>query len=363
MVKLFIFARQQIVLMQRFRIFFLVYLCFSSYKLLAKAPVFTEKDYLNHPPRIIRTCCAFGANLKVSIIPVYRYTMLTSIELLGPHKYLGGYGENNGILYTRRGGFIDIGHLRDLIDWTAYLYNLEKKSQEKGEVFINLGFEAGEKSLDIRIPSSENEENLITLAGRIAYDISIWHEITSWFGASDVPLVSEKFSSFSIEDAYSNLLGINIATEAIKSELPYDQAVTEAIKKTLIDLEAVSSKEESCQAMDAVREIWWTRKKHLPNNKIMLRREVGAYSPLTPWLVPGWESKNSLPLKLTVPETTPDGIPLSEFYSFTVHLSHKLPVKKIFADSSKHLVTQLDFQHIIAYIASGMLKKNILIKM
>jgi hypothetical protein len=289
--------------------------------------------------------------------------MLTSIEQLGPHQYLGGHGENNGILYTRRGGFIDFGHLRDLIDWTAYLYNLEKKSQEKGEVFINLGFEAGEKSLDIRIPASEKEEDLILLAGRIAYDLSIWHEITSWFGASAVPLVSERFSSFSIEDAYSNLLGIHIATEAIKSELPYDQAVTETIKKTLIDLEAVSTKEESYQAMEAVRELWWTRKKHLPNNNVMLRRELGAYSTLTPWLVPGWESKNSLPFRLKVPETTNDGILLSEFYTLTFNLSHKLPVKKIFADSSKRVVTQLDFQQIIAYIASGMLKKNILIKM
>lgn len=349
--------------MRFLRYSFLVLICFLSNISFAKAPQFSEKEYFNHPPRIIRTCCAFGTDLKVSIVPGYRYTMLTSIEQLGPHQYLGGHGENNGILYTRRGGFIDFGHLRDLIDWTAYLYNLEKKSQEKGEVFINLGFEAGEKSLDIRIPASEKEEDLILLAGRIAYDLSIWHEITSWFGASAVPLVSERFSSFSIEDAYSNLLGIHIATEAIKSELPYDQAVTETIKKTLIDLEAVSTKEESYQAMEAVRELWWTRKKHLPNNNVMLRRELGAYSTLTPWLVPGWESKNSLPFRLKVPETTNDGILLSEFYTLTFNLSHKLPVKKIFADSSKRVVTQLDFQQIIAYIASGMLKKNILIKM
>lgn len=342
-----------------YRYSFLALFCFWVSSSLAKAPVFSsEKEYYHHPPRIIRTCCAFGTDLKVSVVPVYRYTMLTSVELLGPHQYLGGHGENNGILYTRRGGFIDFGHLRDLVDWTAYLYNLEKKSQEKGEIFIHLGFEAGQKSLDIRIPAAENDDDLILLAGRIAYDLSIWHEITSWFGASAVPLVSEKFSSFSVEDAYSNLLGVRVATEAIKSDLPYNEAVTEAIRKMLTDLEAVSSKEDSYQAMEAVRDNWWTRNKHLPNNKVMLRREVGAYATMTPWLVPGWESKSG-PLKLTVADTTHDGIPLSEFYTLTFDLNRKLPVKKIFSDRSKRLITQLDFQQIISYVTKAMIKKKI----
>jgi len=331
--------------------------------LLAKAPIFSEKQYFNHPPRIIRACCAFGTDLKVSIIPGYRYTQLSSPELLGPHHYLGDRNENNGIIYTRRGGFLDFGHLRDLIDWTAYLYNLEKKSQQTGEIMIHLGFESGEKALDIKVPASEKEEDLIALAGRIAYDLSIWHEITSWFGASAVPLVSEKFSSFSIEDAYSNLLGIKMAAEAIKSELPYDQAVTQIISKTLTDLEAVSSKEESYNAMEAVRDVWWTRKKHLPNNHVMMERELGVYKTMAPWLVPGWESKNKTPFLIDVPVQTQDGVPLTEFYTLTFNLINKIPVKKIFPDRSNRMVTQNDFSKIIDYIGILMLKNNIFFKM
>lgn len=327
---------------------------------MAKAPAFTEKDFVNHPPRIIRTCCAFGTDLKVSVVPFYRYTMLTSVQELGNHHYLGNKSENNGILYTKRGGFIDFGHLRDIIDWTAYLYNLEKKSQQEGRISLHLGFEAGVKSLVMKIPATEKEEDLLTIAGRIAYDLSIWHEITSWFGASAVPLVSEKFSSFSLEDAYSNLLGSKIAAEAIKSDLPFEEAVTQIIKRTLTELEAVPTRQESFQAMEDVRDIWWTRKKHLPSNKVMLQRQLGVYSTLSPLLVPGWESKTGSPLRLSVQETTLDGIPLSEFYTLMIDKNNKIPVRRIFPDRQNRTVTQNDFSSIIAYIAIGMQRSHIL---
>lgn len=344
--------------MKLFRIIIFCILLVQANSLYAKAPVFSEKDYFNHPPRVIRVCCALGSDLKVSIVPVYKYTMISSPENLGPHVYLGNKEENNGIIYTRRAGFLDFGHLRDLVDWTAYLYNLVKKSQQSGEIFINLGFEGGEKSLVIKVPKTEKEEDVINLAGRIAYDLSIWHEISSWFGASSVPLVPERFSSFSVEDAYSNMLGMKIASEAIKSELPYNQAVTEIIKQTLVELEAVSSKEDSYKAMEAVRDVWWTRKKRLPSNKVTLQRELGVYPSVNPWIVPGWESKNKNPYIVTVPETTLDGIPLSEFYTLTFNKNHKVPVRKIFPERSNKTVTQIDFPEIIAYIAICMEKEN-----
>lgn len=349
--------------MQFIRYTLFIAILFFANSLLAKAPVFKEKDYSNHPPRIIRICCAFGTDLKISIIPGLKKTDLTSMDQMGSHHYLGNHTEKNGILYTRRGGFIDFGHLRDLVDWTAYIYNLAKKSQQTGEIFLHLGFESGEKALVIKVPPTENEEDLVNLAGRIAYDLSIWHEITSWFGGSAVPFLSEKFSSFSVEDTFSNLLGTKIAAAAILSELPYDQAVTEAIRQTMIDLEAVSSVEESYQAMESVREIWWTREIPLPRNGVMLQRQLGAYSTMSPLLVPGWESINKIPFQLTLPETTQDGIPLSEFYTISVDANNKVPIKKIFPDRVDRLVTQNDFQVIIDYISTCMIKTNILFKM
>ena len=335
---------------------FILTLLYNS--LLAKAPVFTEKDYTNHPPRIIRVCCAFGTNLQLSYIPGAKLNPVTSVETMGNHHYLGDKEERNGILYTRRGGFIDIGHLRDYIDWTAYLYNQAKKSQQDGAIHIRLAFEAGEKSLIIKVPADENEEDLINLAGRIAYDLSIWHEITSWFGATAVPLVSEKFSSFSVEDAYSNLLGTKIAAKAILSDLPYEQAVTKIIQETLSDLEVVPTKEETIQAFEAVRDVWWTRKKPLPNNKMMMYRNVGVYPTVSPMIPPGWESKSNSPVHLTVPDLTHDGIPLSEYYTLIFDLNHKVPVSKIFPGRTARSVNQRDFPEIIDYLTAGMQKKN-----
>jgi len=349
--------------MQVIRISFFIACILSANVLLAKAPVFKEKDYFNHPPRIIRTCCAFGTDLKISIIPGLKKTDLTSTKEMGAHHYLGNHDEKNGILYTRRGGFIDFGHLRDLVDWTAYVYNLAKKSQQTGEIFLPLGFESGEKALVIKVPPNESEEDLVKLAGRIAYDLSIWHEITSWFGGSAVPFLSEKFSSFSVEDTFSNLLGTKIAAAAILSELPYDEAVTETILQTMIELEAVSSVEESYQAMESVREIWWTREIPLPRNGIMLQRQLGAYSIMSPLLVPGWESINKTPFQLVLPATTKDGIPLTEFYTISVDANNKVPIKKIFPERTDRLVTQNDFQVIIDYISTCMVKTNILFNM
>ncbi|MDP3432015.1 MAG: DUF4056 domain-containing protein [Bacteroidota bacterium] len=48
------------------------------------------------------------------------------------------------------------------------------------------------------------DNDLVNLAGKIAYDLSVWHEIATWFGASTIPFVPERYSSFSVEDVYSN---------------------------------------------------------------------------------------------------------------------------------------------------------------
>ena len=40
---------------------------------------------------------------------------------LSKHGYNNGWSEGNGIVYTCRGGHIDIAHLRKTADWTAFL--------------------------------------------------------------------------------------------------------------------------------------------------------------------------------------------------------------------------------------------------
>jgi len=89
-------------------------------------------------PRSLRPCCAFGADLEVELgstpVPGVEVGNLIGPSDVGPHRYDNGFAsldrsdrrgtlnvENNGLLYTCRGGFIDLAHLRDNADNTIAL--------------------------------------------------------------------------------------------------------------------------------------------------------------------------------------------------------------------------------------------------
>ena len=80
------------------------------------------------PPVSIRPCCAFGMDLTAKLgevpVPGYKNGNVLSADEVGPHTYdsgLTGVAENNGLVYTCRGGFIDTAHIRDNGDRTLYL--------------------------------------------------------------------------------------------------------------------------------------------------------------------------------------------------------------------------------------------------
>jgi len=324
-------------------------LCFAVSR--ADAPDLSSRLLSAPPHRVIRTCCAFGSDLRLMLIPVLKYTDITSVDQLGPHSYLGNEGEGNGIIYTQRGGFIDMGHLRDQADWTAYLYSRIVLARQTGNQSLHLGREGGSKQLNLSIPASLSEDDALQLAGRIAYDLSIWHEIATWYGSSTIPFVPERYSSFSIEDPYSNLLGITIGIAAIKSGLPYEEAMTKLIGNTLEILCAVVSQNETYDAMEAVRNLWWSRDKHLPSRDVLIKRQLLVYSCLEPWRVPGWNQNNMTSYDLVIPEMTKDGRPLSNFYELDFKLNYKFPLKEIFASKAGRRVTQADFGKLITHIA------------
>ena len=115
------------------KLIYITILIFCSTVAWAEAPNLSTRALSLPPPRVIRTCCAFGSDLHLMIFPILKYTDITSVNLLGPHGYLGNAGEGNGIIYTRRGGFVDMAHLRDQADWTAYLYSRILLAKEKAD--------------------------------------------------------------------------------------------------------------------------------------------------------------------------------------------------------------------------------------
>ncbi len=338
---------KKVLLKDTFKRLFFGWLITFSAPLAAKSP-FTETGIpTGPPPRIIRTCCSFGADVRVSGLPFVKVTDVTSTEKIGPHKYLGAKEEENGIIYTRNGGFIDMGHLRDMADWTAYLYETIRSAKNRKPFSIKLGYEGGPKNLHLNLPDDLSEEEIITLAGKIAYDLSVWHEISTWFGASYIPMVPERYSSFSVEDAYSNLLGVHLGMEALKSHLEYDEAMTELVASALSRLGAVSNARETLDAMNAVKEVWWSDRARLPNRNVLLKRQFEVYDVVSPLLI-GYTGEDDInAFRLHVPGTTDR--PLDDFYDLEIRLNVRFPLKKMNLDPEKRIITQRDFPALIRY--------------
>jgi len=312
---------------------------------LAKEPVLSPKDLASPPPKIIRTCCSFGSDVSMAGIPFVKYNDITCIEDIGPHQYLGNKEEMNGNIYTQRGGFIDLGHVRDCADWTAFLSCYILKEQKEGHpIQLDLGREGGMKKLSIELPEKFSKNQVYELAGKIAYDLSLWHEIATWFGVSYVPFVPERYSSFSPEDLYSNLLGIQLGIQALKSDLEYEAAMTLLIEKTLTDLQSVETLEATYAAMDKVESIWWTRKKRLPSKKILIKRYFDSEASLLPWLIPNVEGEY-MPYRLDKLDHY-----LSDLYQLEIKLNYKFPLRAMANFPNDRIISQHDFGILQNYI-------------
>jgi Protein of unknown function (DUF4056) len=331
---------------------------FLSTSVIAKAPVLDSESLKNPPPRIIRTCCSFGVDVKVAGMPFVKVTDVTGMEKIGSHKYLGSKEEQNGIIYTQHGGFIDMGHLRDMADFTGYLYNLIISVKANPNFTLKLGNEGGQKTLSFNIPENISEIDAVNLAGKIAYDISVWHEISTWYGASYIPLVPERYSSFSIEDAYSNLMGVHLGMKAILSKADYETAMTSQVTEMLQHLGAVQDMEATKAAMNSVRDIWWSGKAKLPSRKVLMKRQYEMYGCICPLLIDDVEVSKDDDFILCVPSNTQMGQQLNDLYVLGIKTNYKIPIKKIFGEHIKQKnITQLDFPALINYAAASSVKE------
>ena len=337
---------------RRFQSILVLILFFSAFQVLAKEPVLTKKELSVAPPRIIRTCCGFGVEIGIAGVPFAKKTDITSREIMGSHTFMGHKDEKNGNIYTRRGGFLDMGHLRDCADWTAFLYTLIKASQADPQfLYTELRNEGGAKSLILNVPKDFDDENIIQLAGKISYDLSLWHEISTWFGASYIPLVPERFSSFSPEDMYSNLLGVHLGMRAIKSNLDYNEAMTMELNKMLDTLDAFKTEDETFDAMLKVNEVWYTNEKRYPNKKVTLKRYIDLDSDFIPWLVPGYESQLP-PYLLRKPDSA-----LAKYYELSLKLNFRFPFDSIIPERGERIITQNDFDIFVDFIQTEISKE------
>ncbi len=258
-----------------------------------KVPVFEA-------PKRLRPCCAFGQDLEVKVgpvpIPFYEQSNVLSPNELGQHGYDKGdlTDESNGLVYTCRGGFIDIAHVRDNADRTIFLALKLARALPNGATI-----EFPDEGTIRRVIVKPLPEGLLARHGRwkIAtalaswanYELSNWHEIITWYGFESIKGMSERLSSFSPEDLYSNALGINLAAGIITnremgSREQYEQSMDAWLGEALRRLGAVP-KAQARLAMKAVDGLWWDSSKRVPDWKLVTRRHLAMASPVAPWIV------------------------------------------------------------------------------
>ncbi|HCH5092906.1 TPA: DUF4056 domain-containing protein [Vibrio parahaemolyticus] len=261
-------------------------------------------------PQNVRPCCAFGDMQKVKFgpvpVPFFRMNNIVELEEIGPHKFASGIyhytpssssalghggSENNGILYTQKGGFIDLAHVRDTADDTMGLF-FEILAYLGQAHRIDLPAELGPRYIemtpfDASLLTEEQRWSVAAhLAARLAYFKAESHEIAQWHGYASFSGWPETISAYSLEDLYSNMLGAKIVLNLIQqhkilSEREYNQNVSLLLNASLQEL-GVVDKSQSKLVLAAVDGKWWNSHESIPNKYMVLQRHYDLGDAQTP---------------------------------------------------------------------------------
>ena len=190
---------------------------------------------------------------------------------LGVHGYYYRPTEKDGIAYTCRGGHIDIAHLRISADWTAYLAtqtyrHLMKRDSgfsyklavDRSRDYVQFSYPSDWDTLPEAQRSQIASEVSLAVGPYLAYRLTMWHEILTWFGFKCVGLPTEFPSAFSWEDSFSNLLGTVVAVHALQDpEHSYDEAVKISLDKEMAKL-GIQRAAVAKAASESVKGTWST---------------------------------------------------------------------------------------------------------
>ncbi len=225
---------------------------------------------------------------------------------LGTHSYGFGGGEGFGIFYTLRGGSIDMDHTRGAADLTRWTYIRAKSTIEKGgsQFTTSPAFEMTTNKVRLEYPDNWNtlsqtekeriaHEAALIIAPVVGYNSTLWHEMITWKGTHFFLIEPEHTSAFSWDDLYSNLMGVELAMEAIKAghvaTSDYNRAMTKLIKEEFERLEVVS-REKTRAITETVRGTWYT------TGKLMRRNMDSGYDDgfVTPSIIPGFTDEEPI---------------------------------------------------------------------
>ena len=343
----------------------------------AAAPAGTKLS----PPQSLRPCCAFGTGLKVAVdtlpVPWFQVDNVVEAGALGTHTYDNGLGvndrtgsEHNGLVYTCRGGFIDLAHVRDYADWTVYLaWEIDRHAASGG--VIVLPPEGGERFLVIqplpasRLTRANRRATVIDLARYAAFNLSVWHELASGSGWASFQMFPETASTFSPEDLYSNVLGTRIAADILldnqaDGEAAFNAAMTERLPAALAQLGAIA-KEGTDAVLTGIDGQWWDSSQRLPSERLVLVRNYAFAPPLRPWLVPWtivqrWCPRGGAPTRLPLP-TRFGGEPMDRFLQLFVSTDETITIELPHPES--RWLSQRDFPVLVDRVRRLLAEKGL----
>lgn len=303
-------------------------------------------------PNGLRPCCAFGYDLKVKAlgipVPFYRIDNVVESATLGNHRYndsfwlgtaavLGIGSEKSGLIYSHKGGFIDIAHVRDTADYTYYLFSHIYPNLGK-EWTLTLSDELAQRKIHFNAftpPEDKAQRYTLSayLAAHLGFRLAVWHEIAQWYGFRSVPGFSEGISAFSPEDLYSNLIGSRLALTVILNGHAttlehYNQSMQGIIPSALAQLEA-QPRALTQQWFDVIDGQWWDSQQRVPDKFLVLKRDYHISDkryPILPF------EENSAPHFLTLPSTYfgYDLKQLAEFQLWQTEHMENLPIPKTY---------------------------------
>jgi hypothetical protein len=333
-------------------------------------------------PHHVRPCCAFGMDLptKIAGVPIPGYTVgnILDVEELGRHEYDNGFVtlnqdltravtvEKNGLVYTCRGGFVDVAHVRDNADLTLYLAT-RIAIDMWGPTPITVAGDGAIRRIVLKpIPKELIErvgpwEVAVTLAQWASFQLSIWHEIVTWYGYESIPGFSEKVSAFSLEDLYSNALGMRIAGGILRdyrgrSRAEWNDFVAVWIERSVRRL-VPAPVDVGRGVMKSLDGLWWDSHKSLPDWTLVMRRNYDLRAKVTPWRrddagLPADAALASIcgpgatALSLSVPERIGD-VAIADLASVELEVGSWATEAFPFADPASRKVTNAEFPRIV----------------
>jgi hypothetical protein len=127
------------------------------------------------------------------------------------------------------------------------------------------------------------------MAKWLAYQLSVWHEIATYYGYASIAEWLEKISAFSPEDLYSNELGARLSagimlSRGARTDVEYGLSMDSWIHQALERLDAMPLR-TSQKAMHELDGAWYDSQRPIPDWKMVKRRNFDIGPLLHPWLV------------------------------------------------------------------------------